>query len=418
MLLGTGPLESSPDLRETVTRLRRLVELSTTLNSTLNLNDLLQLIIQTAAEILDCEATSILLHDDKSPNLFFAASTGSNADKLAEIPVPINGSLAGTIFSTNVPLILNQVEEDPRHNPQASKHVGFQPRSLLGVPMRIRTRTTGVLEALNKNKGPFTEADQNILIVVASHAAVAIHNAQLVQALRKSSETAQEADKMKSDFLAVASHELRTPLGIIIGYATFLREEAEGDLSNHAKHVLDAAMQMRALLEDMTNLTMLETEASINKLENVPIQDILEVAASEIMELARAKGQIVQFDFSEQALIVNVDAKKITGAFVNIMQNAVRFSPDETTITIGTKLNEDGVLCWIQDRGVGIPREELVAVFQKFYQIEEPNIRRFGGMGLGLTIAQGLIETQGGKIWAESEGSGKGATFKVLLPIA
>ena len=101
-MLGTGPLESSPDLKETVARLRRLVDLGTTLNSTLNLNDLLKLIIQTAADVLECEATSILLYDEQRSSLFFAAATGEDADKLSEIPVPIDNSLAGTIFTTKV----------------------------------------------------------------------------------------------------------------------------------------------------------------------------------------------------------------------------------------------------------------------------------------------------------------------------
>ena len=194
-MLGTGPLESSQNLRETITRLRRLVELSATLNSTLNLDELLKLIIQTAADVLGCEAASILLYDEKTQNLFFAAATGENAKKLAEIPVPINDSLAGTIFSTRQPLILNQIENDPRHNLEASEHVGFQTRSLLGVPLRIRDKTIGVLESLNKRKGPFIEADKNILTVLASHAAVAIHNAQLVQALQQAYEDVSKADK-------------------------------------------------------------------------------------------------------------------------------------------------------------------------------------------------------------------------------
>src|SRR5215510_4957306 len=96
-------------------QLLRLVELSVTLNSTLDLDALLQLITATATELLDCEAASILLYDEKNPRLYFAAATGSDPEQLAEIPVPIEGSLAGTIFRTNRPLILNNAEQDPRH---------------------------------------------------------------------------------------------------------------------------------------------------------------------------------------------------------------------------------------------------------------------------------------------------------------
>ncbi|MCP4139676.1 MAG: GAF domain-containing protein [Chloroflexi bacterium] len=415
-MLGTGPLESSPDLKETVARLRRLVDLGTTLNSTLNLNDLLKLIIQTAADVLECEATSILLYNEQRSRLFFAAATGEDVDKLSEIPVPIDNSIAGTIFSTGEPLILNAIEGDPRHNAQASEHVGFRTESLLGVPLRIRDKTIGVLEALNKKVGPFSDADKNLLIVVASHAAVAIHNAQLVKALKQAYEDVTKADQLKSNFLALASHELRTPLGIIIGYATFLREESEGQNSEHAEQVLNAAMQMRTLLEDMNNLTMLEAETSSVVINKVLLQDVLEAVADEVEELAQIKRQIITFEFPEEPLNMLLDEKKFKTAVVNLFHNAIRFSPEKGKIVVGAEREKENILVWVKDYGIGIPKKELEDIFEKFYQVEAPNVRRYGGMGIGLTIAQGLIKEQGGQLWAESGGEGKGAVFKLTLP--
>ncbi|MBT3315387.1 MAG: GAF domain-containing sensor histidine kinase [Anaerolineae bacterium] len=415
-MLGTGPLESSPDLKETVARLRRLVDLGTTLNSTLNLNDLLKLIIQTAADVLECEATSILLYDEQRSSLFFAAATGEDADKLSEIPVPIDNSLAGTIFTTKEPLILNRIEGDPRHNAQASEHVGFQAKSLLGVPLRIRDKTIGVLEALNKKVGSFSDADKNLLVVVASHAAVAIHNAQLVKALKKAYEDVTKADQLKSNFLALASHELRTPLGIIIGYATFLREESEGQNSEHAEQVLNAAMQMRTLLEDMNNLTMLEADTSSVAVNKILLQDILEGIADEVKELAQIKRQTIAFDFPEEPLKMMLDEKKFRAAVVNLFHNAIRFSPEKGEVIVGAQREKESVIIWVKDHGIGIPKKELEDIFKKFYQVESPNVRRYGGMGIGLTIAQGLVKEQAGRLWAESEGEGKGATFKIMLP--
>jgi len=417
-MIQTGPLETAPDLKQRIKQLLRLVELSVTLNSTLNLEELLQFIIQTAAEVLDCEAASILLYDEKRVRLFFAAATGSDPRKLAEMPVPIEGSIAGTIFRTNRALILNDVQKDPRHYPLVSKQVGFQPRSLLGVPMRIRERVTGVLEALNKRQGVFTEADERILSVVASHAAVAIHNARLVQALQQAYDEVSEADKMKSNFLTLASHELRTPLGIIIGYATFLQEESQGELSEHAEHVLNAALRMRSIVDAMANMTLLKAEGLTFRLQNVPIQRILESACEEIPKLAEAKNQEVTLTLPPRSLVVNVDIEKTTLAFVNVLNNAARFSPEGGKITVGAEQQGQEVFVWVQDKGVGIPPDQLEKIFQEFYQVEPPSTRRHGGLGIGLTIARGLIEAQGGQIWAESEGLGKGATFKVLLPAA
>src|SRR6185295_14234146 len=118
------------DLEQRHRQLHRLVELSVTLNSTLDLDTLLQLITSTATELLDCEGASILLYDEKNPRLYFAASTGSDPAKLAEIPVPIEGSLAGTIFSTNRHLILNNAEQDPRHYSLVSDHIKFKINTL------------------------------------------------------------------------------------------------------------------------------------------------------------------------------------------------------------------------------------------------------------------------------------------------
>lgn len=167
-------------------RLTRLVELSVTLNSTLNLDALLQLVTATACELLECEAASILLYDDEEQRLYFAAATGSDPRKLAEIPVPLEHSLAGTIFRENRPVILNDTEGDARHFPLVSEHVKFHVRSLLGVPMLIKERIIGVLEAVNKREGLFGERDEAILSVTASHAATAISNARLFQEAERS----------------------------------------------------------------------------------------------------------------------------------------------------------------------------------------------------------------------------------------
>jgi signal transduction histidine kinase len=410
--------EQKPELRQMAEQMARLVEVSVTLNSTLNLEELLQFIIRTAAEILDCQAVSILLHDEKKNSLVFAAATGSDPKRLAEIPVPLDGSLAGFIFRKNQAVVLSDVQSDPRHYEMVSKHVAFEVKTLLGVPMRIKDRPTGVLEALNKRDGTFDESDVDILSVIASQAAVAIHNARLVQALQDAYNDLRAADQLKTNFLALASHELRTPLGIIIGYASFLQEESPGELSDHARQVLHAAMQMRSLVDSMTNLNMLRAREMVMHRLVVPIQQVLRSAHTEIKPLAEARNQQVIFDLPEQPLPVKCDPQKLTSAFVNLLNNAVRFTPEGGKITLGASLQAGGaVLSWVKDTGVGIERGELQKIFREFYQVEPHTTRRHAGLGIGLSITQGLIEAHAGKIWAESDGLGKGATFKVLLPV-
>ena len=406
------------ELEQRHRQLHRLVELSVTLNSTLDLDTLLQLITSTATELLECEAASILLYDERNPRLYFAAATGSDPAQLAEIPVPIETSLAGTIFRTNQHIILNDAQHDPRHYSLVSDHVNFKVKSLLGVPMPIKDRTVGVLEAINKHNGVFDERDARLLSVTAAHAAIAINNARLLHTTQQALEKVKESDELKSNFLSLASHELRTPLGIIMGYSTLLNEDAKGELSDHAHQVLTAARQMRSILDEMNNLAMLKSDKMILKPQKVVMEDILTYACEGIKDIASTRKQNLIYAFSQEPLVVNVDIDKTAMAFVNILGNAIRFSPEGSDITIGVTKDGNQVLSWVQDRGIGIPVDKLQKIFEEFYQIEPPNTRHYGGLGIGLTIAKGLIGAQGGRIWAESEGAGAGSTFKVLLPAA
>jgi signal transduction histidine kinase len=415
--MKTGRLMSPIELRQTVRQLARLVEISVTLNSTLDPNQLLRYIIQVAADLLECEATSILLYNEQRCELIFTAASGSDPDKLAEIPVPLDGSIAGTVFTTNKPLVINDVEKDPRHYSQVGEQIQFQPRSLVGVPMRIQDQVTGVLEALNKREGEFDDGDIHILSVIASQAAVAIHNAQLVKALQEANDELRRVDKIKSDFMAIASHELRTPLGVILGYATFLQEDSQGEMSEHATAVLNSALKMRTLLEDMTNMNMLQMGAAKLNLQNVSTQEVIQTACREVAPTAEAKGQSLSVHLPIKELIIKADQEKLVLVLENLLNNAVRFTPNNGAITVSAKTYRQEIWIEVQDSGVGIPPEQMEHIFEQFYQAEDHMTRHYGGLGLGLSIAQGIVELHRGRIWAESAGKDQGATFKIALPL-
>jgi signal transduction histidine kinase len=398
-----------------IRRLARLVEVSVQLNSTLDPEQLLQFIIKAAADLLDCEAASILLYDEKRGELCFTSATGSDPKELAAIPVPLEGSIAGTIFRENSSLIINDVEHDPRHYAMVGQRVNFHPRSLLGVPMCIRKRATGVLEALNKRKGDFTQSDARLLEIIASQAAVAIHNARLVQALQNAYDELSRIDKIKSDFIAIASHELRTPLGVILGYASFLKEESQGQLSEHASQVMNSALQMRTLIQAMTNMNLLQIGSLQLELKPIPIRQVIEQAFVEVLAAAEAKNQTIDLNFPSGPLYVLGDSSRLAQALINVLNNAIRFTGDNGLVQINLSSSHEEVLVEVKDTGIGIPPDELENIFKEFYQVEDAMTRRYGGMGLGLAIARGLIVLQNGRIWAESLGPGQGSSFMMAL---
>ncbi len=412
----TSELRTPLQLRQTIRQLARLVEISVTLNSTLDIDRLLQYIIETATDILACEAASILLYDESSGRLFFAAATGSNPEELARIPVPIDKSIAGKIFTSQKPQIINDMSNNPQHYNQVGKQVKFVTRSLLGVPMFIRNQPIGVLEALNKREGEFDEHNMRLLSIIASHAGVAIANARLISALQRAIRELEQANRLKSDFIAIASHELRTPLGVILGYASFLKEEAQGELSEHAEMVLNSALRLRTLVEDMTNLNMLQKgQVNLNP-ERISIQKIITEVYQEAQSAAQARSQVIQMHLPGEEIIAHLDHNKIALVLTNLLNNAIRFTPDHGQIDISLSATARKIGIEVRDTGPGIPPDQLDAIFAEFYQTENHLTRQHGGMGMGLSIARGIVEKHGGRIWAENRKDRSGAVFKIILP--
>ena len=407
---------SEPEARIKAQKVAQLVDISAILNSTLKPDTLLKNILDTAADLLECSGVSILLYDDREKELRFAATTTGDIEKLEQIPVPLDNSLAGTIFTENRHLVINSTRDDPRHYNEVGEEVGLQIDSLLGVPMRIKDRVTGVIEALNKNEGEFTDFDVSLLLVVASQAAISIHNAGLIQALQKANIELSQADKLKRDLMSVASHELRTPLGNILGYATLLHEDAIEENKPLAESILKASSKLRAVLDDIANMNLPYTGKADLDFTDTSLQRVIEYAKEEVRTTVNKGDHTVDYQIPEEPIQLCIDLPKMSVVFVNLLLNAIQFTPVEGEIRLTIDDRDDEVMVSIADKGRGISQENLEKIFEVFYQVDDHMTRRYGGLGLGLSIARELVTLHGGRIWAESEGLGGGSTFRVVLP--
>lgn len=413
-------------LEAEIATLQRLLEVNKTLNSallssTLRVEALLSYIMEAAAEITDSEAASVLLWNHNLQELFFAATTSTNANARSLIgkPIPLD-SIAGRILRENRMIQVDEVQKDPRHYSKVDQELQFVTRSLLGVPMVSKERVIGVLEVVNKNHLPWTEQDHQYLLVLAEEAAVAIEVAQLVVAVQKAYREVSELDKLKSDFIAIASHELRTPLGVILGYASFLQEgAADEENRDHATKVMQSALQLRQIVENMVNLRYLKQNSVELQREEVTASELLEDLRREMILLAEAKQHRLMIEFPEEDVTVNIDRTRIMMALTNTMNNAVRFTLPGGIIRVETRVH-NGQEVWISitDTGIGIDKKELQRIFDEFYQVEDHMTRRHGGLGIGLSIARASVQAHQGRMWAESQGIGKGATFVMTLPLA
>ncbi len=415
-----NPQKQLIELEHQVAILTRLSEVSTVLNSTIRLQPLLASIMNIAAEITNAEAASVLLLEHKSNTLRFAATTtegGSGASLIGQ-EVPLDNSIAGTVLRERKVLVVNDVRQDPRHYRKIDDSNAFQTRSVLGVPLTSRNRVIGVLEAINRRKLPWTAEDVHYLSILAAQAAVAIDGAQLVNRLRKANKELAKLDQLKNDFIAVASHELRTPLGVILGYASFLQEGDNPEVNDLASKVVGSALQLRRIIEDLTNLRYLQTDETDLVRQTLLLDELVYELLADVRGLADAKGHRLDVQIVP-GIRISVDRGWMGMAISNLLMNAIRFTPDGGAITIKGEINNrrEAALS-VQDNGIGLEPDQLERIFEKFYQVEDPMTRHHGGLGVGLSIAQGLVQAHGGRIWADSPGLNQGTTFTITLPLA
>lgn len=399
-------------------RFARLVEASRVLNSTSELQDLLTFIIGEAAALTNARAASILLLDPQTRQLHFRATSDKAHLGILDFPVPLDRSVAGDIFRNDRPLIVEDVGNDPRWNPKADETVGFRTDEILGVPMHDADgQPSGVLEALNKREGAFDERDAETLSILADLAGVAVARSRLVAELRQANRQLNELDQLKSKFIAIASHELRTPLSVILAYVSSLRDQADNPrTAAKLDHVLEAAVRLRSLIQDMLNLQYVETGEPRLNLEIFDMTQVVQAVLEERRDTADAKKQQIMVITPDMPMIVRGDRGAMDVVVGNLLNNAIKFTPENGEIRIAVEEHGDEVWLRVRDSGIGIPSDKLELIFNRFYQVE-PHLRRsHEGLGLGLAVARDLLEAQYGRIWARSN-PGAGSEFFVALPL-
>jgi signal transduction histidine kinase len=399
--------------------LERIVKVSQILNSTLSLEPLLQIIIQSATELTNTDACSIMLIDRNTGELRFAEATG-DSDELKKVSVPLENSIGGWVIRKNKPLLIRDAKNDPRWHRGVDESIAFETRSILGVPLKVRDKTIGVLEVINKkNDENFNEDDIQIATTLSAQAAIAIENARLLDELQQTYRDLSEIDQIKNDFVSIASHELRTPLAVILGYATFLRDDVTGQASEQLEIVLSSAVRLRALIDDMVNLRHIQAQEIQLQRSIFSLKQLVQDVVKEFSELVNGKQQILTTKFTpvDDPLNIDADRQKVYLIFANLVSNAIKFTPKKGRLHISVELK--GHKYWISviDTGVGIPGDNYDRIFDQFYQVEPSLTRKYQGMGIGLSIAKGMVEVHQGRIWVESV-VGKGSKFSFMLPTA
>ena len=228
-----------------------------------------------------------------------------------------------------------------------------------------------------------------------------------------------EANRIKDEFLAMLSHELRTPLNAVIGYTQMLRSGYIGDeRRDQVIEIIDRnAKLLSQLVSDMLDVSSIVTGKI--KLRPAPV-DLLQIAraAADVVRptmLAKSVEFVVECD--DEPLIANADADRLQQVFWNLLSNAAKFTPEGGRVSMDLRRAGSSALITVTDTGIGITKDFLPHIFERFRQAEAGSRREYGGLGLGLSIVRHFTELHGGSVAAESEGKGRGSTFRVMLPL-
>lgn len=295
----------------------------------------------------------------------------------------------------------------------------FRLRALLGVPIIAGDKCMGGIGVACFEPVRWREEDIVLLTTVGQEVGALAERLMLIERLQRVNADLQEALQMREQMLQNVSHELRTPLTIIRGYTDLMQERALGDLSSEQEEALTVMQRNIERLLFMINRLLLMRSIREEPIVREPLhlERWLQALVQEWHPVAEEKDFILHLDIASSLPPVTADPQLLRQVMDNLIHNAMKFSPKGSTISIAAYPEGDHVIIAVSDKGVGIPPDRLEKVFDPFYQVDGGLSRRFEGLGIGLTLCKQIIELHGGRIWAESEGEGKGTTFYGALPV-
>ncbi len=404
-------------LRQRNRELALLTEISRTIISSLDLEEVLTATMEGVRKILPADAAVLVLMDEETGEMVFRKAIAGNYSRIGQA-LPPDQSILRYVVTTEQPYLSNDVIHDPIFSPEIDGWIP-EARSVLCVPLLVRERVIGAVELVNKWDGAFTETDRDLLQTLAGSVAVAVENAQLyaeladfARALERSQAQLIQAEKMAAIGRLAASlaHEINNPLQAIhntihLAMTDRLPPEKRSEYLDMAQKEVERLIE---IVQRMLEFYRPSKGGVIQTDVNRVLQDALAIAGKRLQH-----GHIrVHTRFAEGLPLIPAVPDQLAQVFLNIIINAVDAMPDGGDLRIGTLLTEDRrwILVAFRDSGPGLTAEQIAHIFEPFYTTKP------SGTGLGLAISYGIVERHGGAIEVSSQ-PGQGATFVVRLPV-
>ena len=414
----------------------------------LDLDRIVQVVTDAATELSRAAFGSFFYNviQDSQESYWLYALSGVSRESFANFPMPRSTKVFAPTFLGQGIVRSDDILKDPRYG-QNAPYKGMPPghlpvRSYLAVPVVSHTgEVLGGMFFGHPQPGVFNERAENLVAGIAAQAAIAIDKARLFQALtareqeleRTVAERAQilesertarsEAERLshiKDEFLATLSHELRTPLNAIQGWSTLLRQPnvKREDMARGLEAIERNVRAQAQIVNDLLDMSRIISGKVHLEVQPIQLHEVITNAIDSIRQSAVAKRIRIHAMLDSGIGLVRGDPNRLQQVLWNLLTNSVKFTPNDGRINVVLERVNSHVEIVVEDTGIGIKPEFLAHVFDRFRQADATTTRRYGGLGLGLSIVRSLVELHGGSVRVKSPGENLGSTFIVSLPVS
>jgi len=415
-------------LRDYETLLHRLTHLAESLGTARDHLTVFRDLRDFAVVSVPCIGIFISLYDSErdARTAHYAWGDGEEVDvsRLPPMPVSAAGPNSRAVRTGQVVITNDYWETKQKGKGQVGILVGpdngLRPQSSLVVPMSVMGRIVGTVEVQSYENHAYREGHVTAMRMAANLAAVAIENMRLLEFETRARAEAEEANRLKDEFLATLSHELRTPLTAVLGWAHMLREGRLDERTQAAavETIERNARAQQQIVDDILDVSRIITGQLRLDPEPVDVRAVVEAAADTVRPAASARQIRLGLRFDPRPAPVSGDPRRLQQVVWNLLSNAVKFTPPGGEVRVRVEPEGRHLRLSVADTGHGIRADFLPHVFERFRQGDQSTTRAHGGLGLGLAIVRHLVELHGGTVSVESPGPGLGSTFTVELPLA
>ncbi|SNQ61630.1 GAF domain-containing protein [Candidatus Methanoperedens nitratireducens] len=401
-----------------------LFEIDRVVSQSLDLNEIFKEALTKTLQVTSTDAGAIYSLEDEEKILKLKIVRGlSDTFARAVSEIKIGEGIAGRAVQIKKPFVT-----DIDHYPTRSLLPSLEKEglvTLVGVPLMAKGNVVGVMNLANRRRREFTKEDIDVLASIGSQIGVAIENARLYHESRVSYEKLETAyeelkslDRMKSEFLSNVSHELKTPLVSIRGYSELMYDDKLGALTPTQRKSLEAIIRntdrLTRLIESLLFLSVQQIGKPALEMKKQSVGDIITASMADMKIQAERKNITLAKELPAHLEVMG-DRDRLTEVFMNLLDNAIKFTHPGGRVTVKAWEEDNTVHVTVADTGIGIPENVVPYLFQRFYQVDASLTRRYGGTGLGLYISKSIVDAHGGGIWIESK-VGVGTTVHVRLP--